>query len=496
MKSFSPLILCILTAFMALASCDSETGEIGQIIMPSQDSLSTFTQPFTIETRTVKTGPIEARSNTCLLGNFVDPETRAMTTCSYLAQFHLLEDYNLPSKDRLVLDENGDVKVDSCILKILFYKYYGDTLTTMKVNITDLDPRHPLEENETYYTDINAADYVNPTPHINKTVSYSVLDLNRTASGAIDHGYYLTLPISLGSEYGSYLLNTYFKHPEYYQNSYTFIRNICPGFYIQHAGGVGSLINSDVSTIDISFNFRKNDTTLVASSLRLAATQEVIQTTRYDQEIPEDMMKEDLPYTYIKTPAALHTEVRIPISEIASGQHSKDTINSARFTLRRYVDSNKDNNALTPPKNLLLIRKGKAEEFFKKNSLPDDLTSVLCSYNSKENAYTFSNIATMISAITRERDNAAGILATDSQETRQAKWDALAAKDPYWSEEGDWQKFDLIGVNAYYTTTESYYGSYQTLVGVYNDYDLHSVKLESGSDSETQLHVIYSRFKM
>ena len=479
----------------AFASCDSDTASIGVGIMPEQDELSTFKETFPIKTRSVLTGPVVANTSSCYIGSIIDPETRAVTTSSFLAQFHLQEDYTLPEYDKLIKDENGIAIVDSCVIRIFHDKFYGDSLTTMKLTATDLSLDNVMEEGQTYYTNINPADYVNKTPKVHHTITYSVLDQNLpSTSTSLSSGNYRAIPIHLGKEYGHYILENFYNHPEFFKNSYTFSHNICPGFYIEHTGGVGSMINADVSALDVYFRYQENDTTITKAWMRLAATQEVIQNTHFDHDIPAEMLDENNPYTYIKSPAGIHTEVTLPIDEIASGTHYKDTLNSARFTLRRLVPTEQSSFSLPTPSHLLLVRKGHAEEFFASNELPNSVTSFLCSFTSQSNAYTFTNIAPLISYIRKERDAAAGITDADDADTRNRKWIELAARDPYWSKDGDWNKFDLIPVRADYTTVSSMYGTSQVLVGVHNDYNLTSVKLEGSTSTDVLLNVIYSRF--
>lgn len=490
MKLQYKLLSLMICAFGLLLSCDDDTAGIGTIIMPAQDSLSTYHETFPILTRSVKTGAVIANTSSCYLGSIIDPDTRALTTSSFLAQFHLQEDYVLPKRSQLITDESGKVVVDSCIMRIFHDKFYGDSLATMKLTVTDLRLDDVMEEGETYYTDIDPKRYVNPNPMVKTTTVYSILDQNLSSEAtSLSSGNYRIIPIHLGAEYGNYILNSYFDHPEYFKNSYTFNHKVCPGFYVEHSGGVGSMVNADVSALDIYFRYHSTDTTTTKAWMRMGATEEVIQNTRYEHQFPEEMLKEDNPYTYIKSPAGIHTEVVLPIRQIAAGTHYKDTLNSARFTLRRYAREIADGHPLEAPSYLLLVRKGHVEEFFASNKLPDSETSFLCDYNTSENAYTFQNIAPLITYIRKQRDNESGVTPNDSEEVRNAKWAAWEEKNP------DWQTFVLLPVKADYTTVQSIYGTSQTLVGVSNDYNLHSVKLEGSQNGEVQLNVIYSRFE-
>ena len=492
MKTRTSIIAALSTAF-AFCACDDDLSGIGTGMMPEQDSLSTYYEAYPIISRTVKTGRVVARTNSCFIGCLTDPETQATTSSSFLAQFHLQEDYTLPDIEKIVKDEDGNVKADSCVLRIFHDKFYGDSLTTMKLTVTDLDLNNVMEENETYYTDIDPKQYLNPTPKVKRTLTYSVIDRNLPiTSTSLESGNYRSIPVHIGKEYGTYILKNYYEHPEYFRNSYTFNHNVCPGFYVEHTGGIGSLINSDVSVLDVYFKYADTDSTTANAWMRLGATQEVIQNTRYDHDIPEEMLLTDAehPYTYVKSPAGLHTEIDLPVKEMLAGEHRNDTINCIRLSLKRYNNSKQDHANLKQPETLLLIGKGKAEEFFNENKLPDNETCFMATYNKDYNAYTFSNIAPLVAYLRKQRDNEAGVTAQDTEETKEQKRREWEAKNP------DWQTFELRPVKAYYNETTNYYGqTVRTLIGLQNDYNLTSVKLEGSPAGEVKINVIYSNFK-
>lgn len=497
MKLSYKLIAIIALALGICVSCDDDTASIGSSIMPVQDSLSTYYETFPIKTRSLITGPVVANTSNCYIGSFIDPETDAVTTSSFLAQFHLQEEYSLPNRQVVLKDELGNIKADSCVIRIFHDKFYGDSLTTMKLTATDLRLDNVMEEGTTYYTDIDPKKYVNPTPMVQKSVTYTVLDQNLSSSAtSLSSGNYRSIPIHLGADYGTYILQNYYDHPEYFKNSYTFSHHVCPGFYIEHTSGIGTLINSDVSVLDVYFRFHENDTTVTKAWMRLGATQEVIQNTHISHDNLSSLFDEDgyaydntgQPLTYIKSPAGIHTEVTLPVDGIAE-KHYNDTLNSARFTLRRYVAEEQSKNTLEPPKHLLLIRKGHVDEFFAGNSLPDSQTTFLCEYNASNNAYTFSNIAPLITYLRTQRDHESGVLPSDTKQEREAKWAAWEKQNP------EWQTMVLLPVTADYTTVSNYYTSSKVLVGVHNDYNLRSVKLQGSKNGEVQLNIIYSRFE-
>lgn len=526
MKLYKRILATIACSIALFSACDSDIAGIGSSIMPAQDSLSTFHGTFPLATRSELTGPVTANTSNCYLGSFIDPETNSITTCSFLAQFHLQEDYSLPDEKLVIKDADGKIVADSCIIRIFHDKYYGDSLATMKLTAYELGFDKIMEEGQTYYTDINPQDYINKTPVLKEPVSttYTVIDQNLSASStALSSGNYRSIPIQLGAEYGTYILRKYYEDPNHadFKNSWTFAHNVCPGFYIEHSGGIGALVNSDVSTLDVYFRYQENDTTITKAWMRLGATQEVIQNTNISHSNLASLFDgrgnafdtNGQPMTYIKSPAGVHTEITLPIDSVAFGKynestgeylHENDTINTARFTLRRYAAKEQERNLLTPPPYLLLIRKGDVEKFFESNKLPNNVTSFLCEYNSSHNAYTFSNVAPLITYLRHFRDSKSAEIVLNEEEQKKTpeeqrvlKWKKWEAANP------DWNKVVLLPVTADYTNVQSYYGTTKTLIGIRNDYNLHSVRLEGGVyneatnsyDGSVMLNVIYSRFE-
>ena len=134
-KSFISACLLTLIAANMLIACDDTTGTLGTDLMPEHDVISTSTATYKMSTRTQITDSVLANTSTCYLGCVVDPETRAKTTCDFMAQFHVHEKFQMPQREKMLLDENNEIIIDSCDIRIYFDKYYGDSLTSMKLMV-------------------------------------------------------------------------------------------------------------------------------------------------------------------------------------------------------------------------------------------------------------------------------------------------------------------------------------------------------------------------
>lgn len=477
-------------------SCDDDTASIGSTLMPGGDAMVVSEGAYNILTRSVRVDSVYANTNACYLGRIVDPETNSVTTCDFLAQFNLLDNFSLPKYEAMMHDGTRQVMADSCQLRVFVSSYQGDSLAPMKLMVQELDTNRVMEENVKYYSNIDPQKYVNPQTGIRKTLMYTIRDLSLADSVLNSSSYYTNIKVKLPDSYGSYLLNTYYTHPEYYKSSYEFLRHVCPGFYFKTEGGVGALVEVDVSTLDLFFRYKtkkssestENDT-IVDGFVRLGATEEVLQNTSVSTTGLDDLAADEN-CTYLKTPSGILTEVTLPIDEIVSGEHYNDTINNASFSLVRMNNIGQNEFSLSAPQNILLVRKKDYYHFFEDEELPDSKTSFITSFSSSDNAYTFSNIARLVTICKNQRDQDAGVLSTDTEAEREAKYARWEQENP------DWNKFYVVPVKAEYTTITTGVGtSSQKLLRVRNEMGLYSTRLIRGDENgKIQISVIYSKF--
>ncbi len=488
------MLLALIAATPTMfTACDDTTGDIGTDIMPGQDLIVSSQEIYSVKTRTILSDSVLANSNDSHLGCVIDPETRAKTTCNFLAQFHILEGTLFPDRDKLVTDEQGHIKVDSCDIRIFIKSYYGDSLATMKMTAQELDTNKVIKENVSYYTNLDAGQFLTDGVGVKKSLSYSVKDLSRPDSLTDGSTYFRSILVRLPASYGRHLMEKYYENPDFYKNSYQFINHVCPGFYFNITGGVGSMITAHTTTLDVYFPYHtKNEAgndTIIDGMQRMAATEEVIQQTTIENDIPAELISEDNPYTYIKSPAGLFTEVELPISDIVAGEHYNDTINSAAITFQRYNDNTQNDYNLTSPSDIILVKKTQAYDFFEKNKLTNEKDSYIATFNASTNTYTFSNISKLITMLRNERDEGAGITPIMNEAERNARYAEWEAANP------DWNKLLLIPVKAEYTTSTSSYGfTSKTLLSVKNLLGMNSVRLRGGKGGNVEIKIVYSRF--
>ncbi|MDE6003177.1 MAG: DUF4270 domain-containing protein, partial [Prevotella sp.] len=286
---------------VAITSCSEDTNRLGNTLTSPVDKFTVTTDTFDVATRSIKADSVLSRSAYSYIGRLKDPETGSYITCDYMTQFHILE--NQASKlfpDKETLAAQGAVfsaKADSCFISIIINGYQGDSLAAMKLNIREL--AKPVEESRTYYTNFDPAakGYLRTDAGaINQSMVYSMTDL--TLSDSLrnvyrKNGYYMNVRIPLNNDYtdkngklysaeeggyGTYLMQTFYEHPEYFKNAKTFTRNVCPGFYITCTDGLGVITEVAYTQLTTYFHQTLKDTTYVGN-VSLNATEEVLQTT-------------------------------------------------------------------------------------------------------------------------------------------------------------------------------------------------------------------------
>lgn len=469
------LAMCI----MIFQSCDDQTGTIGIEIMPDKDHPTTSQAVHDITTSSVAADSLIAFTSDCYLGRITDPETNATTTADFIAQFATLENDKLPDI-KYMYKEDGQVVADSVIVNLYIKSYYGDSINPIKIGIYELDRNNILPENKDYYTNIDPTQYVSSQPDaVRKEQTFTVTDLSLDDTIRFATSYSKNIRVKLPQDYGTQILRKYYTNPEYFKNSYTFIRNVAPGFYFKTLAGNGTMVNIDVSTLTIFFRYNLKDS-LVTGIKRVAATKEVIQCNSF-QNRNLDPLLENTNCTFIKAPAAIFTEATLPINEIFKG-HENDTINGAKVVFNRQNNITESPFTLPVPQQLLMVRKTEYEKFFREREVPDNKQSYTTNFTRAYNSYTFSNISGLISALHRLRNQKAGIKPTDTYNTIVAKTAKWEANNP------DWNKVLLIPI-----TTNT--GTYGSIIDVFHDFSLSSTKLVGGPNNPIQITVVYSSFK-
>lgn len=481
------LLTVLVIAALTFAACDDTTEGIGGSITNKIDNINISNSAFNVTTKSIVADSVLSRNNTGLIGKMKDPQTGNYVKGDYMTQLSVLPTFSVDTLDYIKQANNGSIEADSCYLLVSYNASYGDTIAPMKV--TAYEMTRPMSEDKEYYSNYDA--FKEGWVSENNQHWSSNYNLSNT-SDVKNFKIYLNKKYKKDGKtyknYGSYIMQTYAEHPEYFKTNFKFLHNVCPGFYIKNVGGTGNMakiwntelifywtrkktINKDSTTVSIGYN-------------RFDGTEEVLQLNKIenDKKSMEKLASQEK-WTYLKSPAGIFTEVTLPIDDIMKG-HEKDTLNTATISFPRLNNENEDNpyNFATPS-TILMVQKDSLQSFFEKSKLADSRTSYTASYSSTgtyKNAYTFQNIANLVSAMYKNKGKGE-----------------------------NWNKVVLVPVNVI-TTTQGY----TTVISKINhDMSLASTRLIVGTDDPNKdyttdektgkkvasgpirIKVIYSKFK-
>ena len=477
------LLTVLVIAALTFAACDDTTEGIGGSITNKIDNINISNSAFNVTTKSIVADSVLSRNNTGLIGKMKDPETGNYVKGDYMTQLSVLPTFSVDTLDYIKQANNGKLEADSCYLLISYNASYGDTIAPMKV--TAYEMTEPMREDQEYYSNYDA--FNNGWVSESNQHWSSNYNLSNT-SDVKNFKIYLNKEYKKDGKtyknYGSYILQTYAEHPEYFKTNFKFLHNVCPGFYIKNVGGTGNM--AKIWNTELIFywtrkkTIKKKDgvTDSIAKGIgynRFDGTEEVLQLNKIenDTENLEQLARQEN-CTYLKSPAGIFTEVTLPIEDIMKG-HEKDTLNTATISFPRLNNVDEDNpyNFATPS-TILMVQKDSLQSFFEKSKLADSRTSYTTSYSrtgTYKNAYTFQNIANLVSAMYKNKGKSE-----------------------------NWNKVVLVPVSII-TVTQGYT---TVITKINHDMALASTRLKRGvittdssgkKTSPIQIKVIYSKFK-
>lgn len=407
---FIKLTAFLLAAF-SMVACDDTTDTLGSSITNKVDNLTITDATYNVETQSLVADPVLSKSNNGIIGRVKDPETGTYLTADYMTQMVPLSTFSVDTLQYIKDANNGELRADSCYLLVSYQSTYGDSLAPMKVTAYEMSK--PMTEDKNYLTDFDpiAEGYIDENGYHN-SATYSL----SKATG--NFKIYLNKPyIKDGvtyDNYGTYMLKTFVEHPEYFKSNYQFLKNVCPGFYIKHEGGIGNV--ADVWNTEVQFYWSRQKTIKASDGVtdsiakgygfnRIDGTEEALQTNHIVNDAASiASLAADPSCTYLKSPAGIFTEVTLPVEEILRG-HENDTLNTASVTFPRINNTETDNQYIfDTPSYVLMIPKDSIDSFFENGDVVNNRNSFYASYSSSTtNGYTFSNISNLITAMSKKK---------------------------------------------------------------------------------------------
>lgn len=482
MISMKAKYICAALLALIFFSCDDSTPDIGRTTIAGNDSIPAGIASYEVTTRSILADSVFARSNTSYLGRFTDPEFGEFSS-DFIAQFNCTDGFVFP---------DNTIGISQLDLTINYETFFGDSTASMRVQVDTLDKVIPEGDRLTYYTSINPEDYYdqNAEPIGSKAFAATGMSVDTVYTSGTTRIYEqkVNLPLSLGE----YLYNKFLENKDYFKDSEAFIQNVLRGVYVHCTHGDGAILYISGLSLDLQIEVALESSSGKKDSIAtryasFSATKEVIQSNRFSNS---DRLKElaaDNSCTYIKSPAGIITEVTLPIEEIYEA-HQRDSLNAAVLSFTSYNETSDKKYPMNVPTSLLLLRKSETYSFFEQNSLYDNITSYYTAFDSKNNTYSFNNIAQLIQRCVNEK--------VEGEKT-----------DPNWAaNHPDWNKVVLIPISVtreqqsnsgYSSMYAYYYGSSRQqeaqIIQVQNNLDLSSVRLVGGKN-KLKMQILYTTF--
>lgn len=472
-----------------LYSCDDTTTGVGEFVADA-DEITASAQTFEATTKTLKYTDLNpdgvfSRTSSAYLGKFTDPDFGTYTT-DFITQINCTEGFEFPETTQEIV---------ATTLELSYASFFGDSLAPMRVRVDILN--QPIDDTgedlSLYYTSYDPTKFYDANGNALAEQDYAVRD-NSWTDAAIDsikntNGYYPPLIIDLDKKknfdigqnesgtFSQYLLKKYKEDKENFKDAYSFIHNVLPGFYVHTTGGEGSILYiGDIwLRMKVKYLVERPSTgamdSVVYTSIPFAATNEVFMSTRLsNSEETLNSLAGEKEHTYLKTPAGLCTEVKLPLQEMYDALGT-DTLNSVSMSFTKYKNVS-DNSEKSPykmgtPQNLLLIRKNEVKDFFEQRKNYDSKTTFLGTYSSTTNSYSFSQVNRLISQIFSDMR---------TKEEPAQGWD-------------EYNTMVLIPVK---TETDSQGNT----IGLSHDLEVNSAKLIGGEEGEKiKMKIIYTKPK-
>ena len=451
-------LMAVIALTAALYSCDDSTTGVGDFVS-NIDKIEASSDTYKVTSRTIRLEEVYSRTNRAYLGRFTDPDF-GQYSADFITQINCPEGFELP--ERLE-------KITGTSLELYYTGFYGDSLATMTVQVDELSKAIEEDDKDLYYTSYNPAKYCDGNNTFIAKKTYTAVDLSVSDSLRNTSDYYPGIKIDLGEDFSNKIQSLYESNPEYFKDANSFINNVLKGFYVHTIQGDGSVVYIQDIWLRINMEYtvtgsQGQDSTAIGSSV-LAASKEVLMSTKMENDEKLDELVSDNEHTYLKTPAGLCTEIELPVDEIYDN-HENDTLNSITLSIKKYKDagiSGESSYKMGIPQTLLMIRKEEMNTFFEQNKTYDNETSFLGTYDSSSNSYTFSKLNRLISHIFSEKRSETG--ETDS----------------------DRDKVVLIPVTTE-TDTEG------NVIGVSHDMEVNAARLFGGEQGEElKIEVIYTK---
>ncbi|MDD3479583.1 MAG: DUF4270 domain-containing protein [Paludibacteraceae bacterium] len=383
MKRAYKLVLFAVLA-LVVSSCN-DTEQLGLLLQPEGDKIALRMDTFTVETQNAYVNAISAQCDTSsmALGEFYDAKYGS-TKAELLVQL-------APPVGYKFAPDSLNPTPDSLVLYMYYDSWFGSKTSPLEVSIYELN-KQPLVYDQTYYSNLNVADFTDQSILMGKRMVTSV-DQTLPDSVLNNNNYNPLVRYKFSKEQ----VDRFFAIPHSAYASEEQFAQYFKGMYITTKYGASTVLYFNQIDLKLFYHYTYNKNgkdTIVNTSIVYPANKEVRQLNKFSHT---DVLATTIPdsVVYAKSPAGMFPRVTLPIGQIRRKVRSEIgsrlfNVNSAMLVVEA-TELQTGNLAIPVPEYMTLIRRSKIEEFVTKNHIPQtaDSIAVLGTYNSKTKSYVF-----------------------------------------------------------------------------------------------------------
>lgn len=305
--------------------------------------------------------------------------------------------------------------IDSCrlVMRVTSSGFTGDSVVPMRLNVYRLNRELPSP----IYSDFNPEGYYSKSDLLG-SVTYSANSLQNDS--VFDGSYrkiYVPMPVSLARD----LFKLYVADGNAFNTPTNFVKHF-PGIYIANSFGRGRVMNFYDSSLEVFYRATEEktdggDTIVSKSQVYLGITPEVLVNNNVKLTV-DDKVKQMVAAgdAVVMGPAGYEVEVKFPIKQILSNYKANvgsdlSVINTLALSLP--VETIKNTYDVAPPQYLLMVKKGKKNEFFDGDSLTNSKNSFYASYSSSTKTYEFTGLRDYVLDVIDRCSDASGNIDID-----------------------------------------------------------------------------------
>ena len=402
MKAFRLFLPVSALALAALNfACDDDTSQIGNSLTDGNVSIFVDSLTFDLRAGGVENFNYDSRSGSLLLGSINVPEYGSLTS-SFVCRMLCATQLGTP--------EDLDVSmIDSCemVLNMSRGDIVGDSLAPQRVNVYKLNL--PIPDNITNEFDpVASIGYENMELLGSRTFTSSRMGMN-------DSVFYsqtgVGIRVPLGKDYADKIFLEYKNHPEVFQWPQTFAEKFLPGIFVETSFGRGCVSNIQTVALFIFYHTEKEETVIEDDKevvktvidndtvMPFIVSPEVLSSNNINLKIAESLKQRvENGEIILTTPGGYNAKFTFPAEQIIAryenDDHNLSLVSELSLSIPAEIVENDYDITMAP--NLLMVLSSEADDFFRKNKIPDNKTSFSASYDDKKGSYVFPSMRNYI----------------------------------------------------------------------------------------------------